>query len=115
MGIQVVYPLQWRCGDWDLTDLKAKYGQNLCFHGGVDNQYTLPFGSVEEVRQEVHWMVENLAGDGSGYILAPCHNLQSNTPIENILAMYQTAHNEHLTIGSNQEDEQHPEFPGAFP
>ncbi len=92
MGIQILNPLQWRCGGWDLADLKARFGSKVCFHGGVDNQYTLPFGTADEVRQEVHWLVENLASDGSGFILAPCHNLQSNTPVENILAMYQAAH-----------------------
>jgi uroporphyrinogen decarboxylase len=91
MGIQVLNPLQWRCGDWDLADLKARYGKKVCFHGGMDNQHTLPFGTPEEVRQEVSWLVEKLASDGTGFILAPCHNLQANTPVENILAMYQAA------------------------
>ncbi|HSO27684.1 MAG TPA: uroporphyrinogen decarboxylase family protein, partial [Anaerolineales bacterium] len=104
MGIQVLNPLQWRCGDWDLAELKAKFGSALCFHGGMDNQYTLPFGTVDEVRQEVHWLVEKLAGDGSGFILAPCHNLQANTPVENILAMYQAAHDERLPGGASLPD-----------
>jgi uroporphyrinogen decarboxylase len=54
----------------------------------VDNQYTLPFGSVDEVRQEVR---ENLRilGAGGGYILAPCHNIQPVSPPENVVAMYQ--------------------------
>jgi uroporphyrinogen decarboxylase len=91
MGVQVLNPLQWRCGDWDLAELKAAYGNSLCFHGGMDNQYTLPFGTADEVRREVSWLIENLASDGTGFILAPCHNLQANTPVENILAMYQAA------------------------
>ena len=67
--------------------LKELYGSRLIFHGGMDNQYTLPFGSVAEVQKEV---VENLQtlGEDGGYILAPCHNIQPNTPLENILAMY---------------------------
>ena len=61
------------------------------FHGGMDNQQTLPFGTPEEVRREVR---ENLAflGGGRGFILAPCHNLQPLTPVENILAMYDEGH-----------------------
>ena len=65
----------------------------MVLHGGLDNQYTLPFGSVDEVRQEVRDNLRIL-GEGGGYILAPCHNLQANTPIPNILALYETAYAE---------------------
>lgn len=90
-GIQVLNPIQWRCGNWDLTDLKEHYGDKLCFHGGVDNQQTLPFGSIAEVRTEVRYIAQTLGRNRTGLIIAPCHNLQSITPIENILAMYEEA------------------------
>jgi uroporphyrinogen decarboxylase len=88
MGIDVLNPVQWRCGSWDLADLKTKFGDRLCFHGGVDNQHTLPFGTVADVQQEVRWLLETLGSDRTGFILAPCHNLQAVTPVENIIAMY---------------------------
>lgn len=91
MGIDVLNPLQWRCGDWDLPTLKAQYGQRICFHGGIDNQQTLPFGTPDDVREEVRRVIAALASDHTGYILAPCHNIQPNTPLENILAMYAAA------------------------
>jgi len=91
MGIDVLNPIQWRCGDWDLEALKAEYGDRLCFHGAIDNQQTLPFGTVEDVRAEVQRMVETLACDRTGLIVAPCHNLQAITPVENIVAMYEAA------------------------
>lgn len=91
MGTDILNPVQWRCGDWDLPTLKAQYGKEICFHGGGDNQYTLPFGTPDEVRAEVKWLIESLASDQTGFILAPCHNLQSNTPIENIITFYQAA------------------------
>jgi uroporphyrinogen decarboxylase len=71
--------------------LKRDYGAQLVFHGAMDNQYTLPFGSADEVRQEV---LDNLRilGAGGGYILAPCHNIQANTPAENVVAMYETCY-----------------------
>jgi uroporphyrinogen decarboxylase len=70
--------------------LKADFGGALVFHGGVDNQFTLPFGSVDDVRREV---LDNLRilGAGGGYILAPCHNIQPLTPPENVVAMYETS------------------------
>jgi len=91
MGIDVLNPIQWRCGNWDLETLKAEYGDRLCFHGALDNQQTLPFGTVEGVRAEVRRMVETLACDRTGFIVAPCHNLQAITPVENIVAMYEAA------------------------
>jgi uroporphyrinogen decarboxylase len=93
MGIQVLNPVQWRCGNWDLAGLKQQYGDRLCFHGGVDNQQTLPFGTEKDVRTEVRRLAQTIGSDRTGWIIAPCHNLQSITPLENILAMYDEAHN----------------------
>jgi len=71
--------------------LKRDFGDSLIFHGGVDNQSTLPFGTVDDVRAEV---IDNLRilGKGGGYILAPCHNIQTVSPPENVVAMYQTTY-----------------------
>jgi uroporphyrinogen decarboxylase len=73
------------------AELKRDFGAALIFHGGMDNQQTLPFGSVADVRQEVIDNIEIL-GKGGGYILAPCHNIQSISPAENIVAMYETGY-----------------------
>jgi uroporphyrinogen decarboxylase len=91
LGVNVLNPIQWRCPGMEREGLKRDFGDELVFHGGVDNQYTLPFGSVEEVRQEV---MDNLSilGEGGGYILAPCHNVQAVSPPENIVAMYETGY-----------------------
>jgi uroporphyrinogen decarboxylase len=90
-GIDVLNPIQWRCAGMERDGLKADFGSQIVLHGGVDNQQTLPFGSVTEVREEV---IENIRvlGAGGGYILAPCHNIQSITPPENVVAMYDEAH-----------------------
>jgi uroporphyrinogen decarboxylase len=90
MGIDILNPIQWRCQGMDREELKRDFGGKLVFHGGMDNQYTLPFGSVAEVRQEVADNIRIL-GAGGGYILAPCHNIQPVSPPENIVAMYETA------------------------
>jgi len=87
IGIDVLNPIQWRCRGMEREGLAHDFGPFLVFHGAVDNQWTLPFGTPEDVRQEV---ADNLRifRDCKGYIVAPCHNLQPNTPTENILAMY---------------------------
>lgn len=91
IGIEVLNPVQWRCVGMDREGLKRDFGHQLVFHGAVDNQYTLPFGTVDEVRQEVLDNYRILGQDG-GYILAPCHNIQAVTPPENIVAMYETGY-----------------------
>jgi uroporphyrinogen decarboxylase len=90
IGIDILNPIQWRCRGMDRAELKREFGQDLVFHGGMDNQQTLAFGSVEEVRQEVITNIQVL-GEGGGYILAPCHNIQAISPPENVVAMYETA------------------------
>jgi len=91
LGIDVLNPIQWRCKDMDREGLKRDFGDRLVFHGAMDNQYTLPFGTVDEVRAEVLYNLEVL-GAGGGYILAPCHNIQAVSPPENIVAMYETCY-----------------------
>jgi len=90
-GIDALNPIQWRCRGMEREGLKLDFGDSLIFHGGVDNQYTLPFGSPDEVRKEVADNVRIL-GKGGGYILAPCHNIQPITPPENVKAMYETGY-----------------------
>lgn len=88
MGVDIINPIQWRCKGMERERLKREFGDELIFDGGVDNQYTLPFGSVEEVREEVRENIRIL-GDGGGYIITPCHNIQVVGPAENVVAMYE--------------------------
>ena len=96
MGMDIFNPVQWRCTGMEREGLQRDFGDRLVFEGAMDNQYTLPFGSVEEVRQEVRDNLRIL-GAGDGYILAPCHNIQVVGPPENIVAMYETAYAEGRT------------------
>jgi uroporphyrinogen decarboxylase len=91
MGIDVLNPVQHTCPGMEMTGLKRDFGARLCFHGGIDNQRVLPFGREEDVRREVRRAIDALAPDGTGYVLAPCHNIQAVSPVENILAMYDEA------------------------
>ena len=97
-GCQILNPLQWHLPGWDIDVLKKEYGKQLCFHGGIDNQHVMPFGSVEDVKTEVKTCIDALYSDRTGYILAPCHRLQSITQIENIITMYDYAREYSLRI-----------------
>jgi uroporphyrinogen decarboxylase len=90
IGIDILNPLQWRSPGMEREGLKRDFGDQVVLHGGVDNQHTLAFGSVEDVRAEVLYNLDIL-GKGGGYILAPCHNIQAVSPPENIVAMYEAA------------------------
>jgi uroporphyrinogen decarboxylase len=90
-GIDVLNPIQWRCRGMERQALKRDFGAHVIFHGGVDNQQTLAFGSVQDVRDEVIHNIEVL-GEGGGYILAPCHNIQAISPPENVVTMYKTGY-----------------------
>ncbi|MCP4641991.1 MAG: uroporphyrinogen-III decarboxylase-like protein [bacterium] len=92
-GTQVLNPIQWVCPGMEREGLKRDFGDDLIFHGAVDNQHVLPFGTVDEVRQEVLDNYRTL-GAGGGYILCPCHNIQPVTPVDNIIAMYETGYAE---------------------
>ena len=89
MGVDVLNPVQWRCKGMAREKIGSAFAGQICFHGAVDNQQTLPFGSPDDVREEIARNLETLGRIGTGYVIAPCHNIQANTPLENILAMYQ--------------------------
>ena len=88
MGIDLLNPVQWRCRRMEREALARDFGNKIVFHGGVDNQQTLPFGTPADVRSEVR---DNIAifRNTRGYIVAPCHNLQANTPTANVVTMYE--------------------------
>ena len=72
-----------------LDDAIDKYGGRIVFWGGgVDTQKTLPFGTPEDVRQEVTERL-NVFGAKNGFVFNPVHNIQCNTPTENVLAMFE--------------------------
>jgi uroporphyrinogen decarboxylase len=91
MGVDILNPIQTSAMNMDTAALKDRYRGRLCFHGAIDVQQVLPFASPEEVRYEVARRLHDLA-PGGGYILAPCHNIGSDVPPENVEAMYAAAH-----------------------
>lgn len=87
-GIDILNPIQWRCKGMEREALAKDFGAKVVFHGGMDNQQTMPFSSPEQIRNEVRKNIE-LFSKGKGYIVAPCHNLQANTPTSNVVALYE--------------------------
>jgi uroporphyrinogen decarboxylase len=90
VGIEVLNPIQWRCPGMERERLVADFGDRIIFHGSIDNQQTLPFGSVADVVAEVRESIDIYRG--ARWICNPCHNIQPVTPTANILAMYDTIH-----------------------
>lgn len=90
VGIEILNPIQWRCPGMERQRLVADFGDRLIFHGSIDNQQTLPFGSVADVIAEVRESIEIYRR--TRWICAPCHNLQPVTPTANIVALYETIH-----------------------
>lgn len=88
-GVDILNPIQHVCAGMDRNELKQKFGKDLIFHGGVENQKILPMGTAKEVEDETQKCLDTLGKDG-GYICCSCHNVQAGTPIENILAMINT-------------------------
>ncbi len=86
MGLDVLNPVQPYVAEMDHKRLKREFGDRLCFHGGIDLQRVLPFGSPEEVYAEAVKTMRAL-GPGGGYILAPTHYLTPDVPPENVLAL----------------------------
>ncbi|NOY07271.1 MAG: uroporphyrinogen-III decarboxylase-like protein, partial [Spirochaetes bacterium] len=98
LGADVINPVQYRCPGMEREKLKKELGSRVVFHGAVENQKIIPFGSPEEVKEEVRDNLKIL-GSGGGYICAPCHNIQPGTPVENIKALYETVAKEgHLYL-----------------
>lgn len=89
--IDLLDPVQPICAGMELSGLKRDFGDRLAFHGGVDTQQLLPFGTPAEVEAEVIRCMKSL-GPGGGLVLGPSHFFQPDVPPENIVAMYDAAH-----------------------
>lgn len=88
-GYDVLNPVQTSAKGMDPQHLVETFGDRIVFWGGgVDTQQTLPFGTPDEVRKQVKERVK-IFGQKNGYVFNPIHNVQCNTPTENVLAMFE--------------------------
>lgn len=91
-GIDILNPIQHVCPGMDRENLKREFGDQLIFHGGVENQKILPMGTSCDVAKETRDCLETLGRNG-GYICCSCHNIQAGTPVKNILTLINTVNN----------------------
>lgn len=89
-GFDILNPVQCSATGMDPKLLKEKYGKDIVFWGGgIDTQKLLPFGTPAEIREQVKERCEIFGKDG-GYVFNSIHNVQAGTPIENLVAIFET-------------------------
>jgi len=87
IGMDALQTIQPRAAGMDPYVLKRRFGARITLHGAVDVQGWLQQATPEQIRREVFRLLEEL-GAGGGYILSPSHNIQPDTPVQNVLAVY---------------------------
>jgi len=90
IGMEVLNLIQVTARGMDPAALKRQYGHRIAFLGGVDQRQVLPLGTPGDVEQEVRRRLSEM-GLGGGYVLAPTHDIQADTPVENVLALFEAA------------------------
>ena len=87
-GFDIINPVQCSASGMDPVFLKNTFSKQLVFWGGgVNTQQTLPFGTPDEVAKEVLRRCEIFSKDG-GFVFSAIHNIQADTPVENVAAMF---------------------------
>lgn len=90
MGLDILDAVQPEPEGMNPEELKKEFGDRLTYCGMISTQQTLPHGTVEECRAEARHRID-VIGRGGGYIFAPAHCIQPDTPLENVLAIYEEA------------------------
>ncbi len=88
IGVDILDPIQVSAKGMDIELLAEKYRDRICFHGGIDTQYLLPFGKPEKVKKQVRKIIEIFGG--KKIFVCPSQNFLPDIPVENLLAMYST-------------------------
>jgi uroporphyrinogen decarboxylase len=89
LGVDVIHPLE-PLPATDLVAVKEEFGKQVTFLGGIDISHAMP-GEREDVIEEAKRRIAQLA-PGGGYILAPSNHLQADVPPENVVTLFETAH-----------------------
>lgn len=86
LGVDVYNPVQPNVSGSDPRELKERYGERICFFGGIDQQELLPAGDISMIREEIRKRI-GILGKGRGYLLAPAHILQPDVSMETVEEM----------------------------
>ncbi len=87
LGLDFMNPLQPMAKDMDAENIKKKFEGKIGFFGAICVQDLLPNGTPENIKSEVK-RIAGLLGEKGNYILAPAHNIQDDTSVENVLALF---------------------------
>jgi len=87
IGMDAIQTIQPQAAGMNPYSIKQQFGNQLTLHGAVDVQGWLQSASLDEIKKEVYQLMD-VVGSNGGYILSPSHNIQPDTPLENILALY---------------------------
>ena len=90
-GLDVLQSIQPEAAGMSLADLRARFGRELCYHGGISIQRTMPFGAPDEIRRQVQEIAALVKPDG-GYVFCTAHNIQADTSIENVQTLMRAYH-----------------------
>jgi uroporphyrinogen decarboxylase len=90
-GLDILQSLQPRATNMDIKQLKKEFGKYISFQGGMDIQHVLPLGQPQDVKEMVKYAMDS-AKEGGGYIICTAHNIQIDTPIENVVALFEAYH-----------------------
>jgi uroporphyrinogen decarboxylase len=91
-GVDILNPVQFTAKDMELKSLKRDFGKDITFWGGgVDTQSTLNRGTPQQIRDEVHRIIDIMA-PGGGFVFTPVHNIQEDVSPENFWAMWDALH-----------------------
>lgn len=94
IGVEILNPVHIRAAGMDPVALKRDFGDALVFWGGgVDTQGVLPYGTPQEVKDDVRRNIDSLA-PGGGFVFNTVHNIQADIPVENLLAMFEALRSE---------------------
>jgi len=89
-GVEILNPIQPKAYEMEPEHLKKHYGEKIVFHGGIDTQDILPFGTKERIEEVVKTTIDIMNANG-GYIFAAAHNIQEDVPPENLVTMFTAA------------------------
>jgi uroporphyrinogen-III decarboxylase len=90
VGLDALHAVQPSCRGMELAELKRKYGRRIVFNGAIDSHHVLIEGSVEHVREQTRGVLDIMM-PGGGYVAGASHDtILGETPVENVVAMFDT-------------------------